>query len=128
MRRMLALLGALGLLVSTTMIVRSATDSEPQPFCQLYGLVSPRKVELDGQLFSIARAEEEAELRHGCAHYVGPIILPNCDAWDEPKVGPPRRIGMVGPFSTDGTCDGSGGGTRLDGAPTEIISSTPRPG
>ena len=73
--RRLALFGALGLLVSATMIVRSATDFESERSCKFYGLVSLRKVELAGQLYSIAHASDVTELRRGCAHYAGPVIL-----------------------------------------------------
>jgi len=125
-RRMLVLLGALGLLVSTTMIVRSADDS-PEHSCKAYGRVSLRHVELDSRLFSIGGAVDEAELRRGCLHFADPVILPNCDAWESAGGMSSRRIGKVGPFYTDGTCDGSAEGTRLDDAPPEIIDIAPGP-
>ena len=109
------------------MIVRSTSDSEPQHYCLAYGIVSLHKVELDGRLFSIGGADDEAEFRRGCSHYFGPVILPNRDAWENAGGMSSRRIGKVGPFYTDGTCDGSGGGTRLDNVPPEIIESTPHP-
>ena len=126
-RRMLALLGALGLLVASTVIVRSIDDSEPRQFCTLGGIISTRHVELDGKRFAIGMASQESELARGCHHYGGPVIQPNCYAWEDPREGLPYRIGKVGPFYTDGTCDGSGGGTRLDSAPPEIIDPPPGP-
>lgn len=117
------LLGALGLLLSTTMIVRSIGDSEPKKFCTTGSIISPRHVELDGKRFAIGMASQESELARGCYHYGGNVIQPNCDAWEESREVPPHRIGKVGPFYTDGTCDGSGGGTRLASAPPETIES-----
>jgi hypothetical protein len=88
--------------------------------------VSLRHVEVDGRTFSIGVTADEAELRRGCSHYIGPVILPNCDAWENQGGMRSRHIGKVGPFYTDGTCDGSDGGTRLETAPPEIISNWPR--
>ena len=108
------------------MIVRRATDSPPQRFCTLGAAISMSVVNIEGRTFSMAHAGEEAELLRGCSHYTGPIILPNCNAWEEDGV--PRRIGKVGPFYTDGTCDGSGGGTRLDTAPPIVANPNAKPG
>ena len=109
---MLALLGACGLLVASSMIVRSAGGSSSARFCLAYGVIGTRAVELDGQRFSMGLASEEAELHHGCYHYTVPVIQPNCVAWqaENDTSMQPRRIGKVGPFYTDGTCDGSGAG------------------
>ena len=125
---MLLLLGAIVLLVSTTMIVRSATDAPPQRFCTLGSAIAMRGVNIEGRIFAIAHASEEAELRRGCSHYAGPVILPNCDAWEDSPTGQPRRIGKVGPFYSDGTCDGSGGGTHLDTAPPLVANPKAMPG
>ncbi|MEO8695478.1 MAG: hypothetical protein ABI658_18290 [Acidimicrobiales bacterium] len=122
---MLALFGACGFLVASSMVVRSKTP--PEHYCLAFGMVSVRRVELDGRLFSIGGTTDEAELRRGCSHYTGAVILPNCDAWENLGGMRSHRIGKVGPFYTDGTCDGSGGGTRLASAPPEIVDSGPRP-
>ena len=134
MRRTLVLLGALGLLVSTTMIVRRADDPAPVKFCQAYGIIGSTQVEIDGERFTLGIASQEAELLRGCSHYGGSVILPNCDVWDNPRTGPPtRRSSKVGPFYSDGTCNGSGGGTHLDTAPPIVENpnarspSPPRP-
>lgn len=120
MKRTLVLLVACGLLASTALIVRRATDEPPKRFCTLGAIISTRGVEIDGRLFAIGLAGEDAELERGCYHYGRPVIQPNCVAWDEPVAGKPNRLGRVGPFYTDGTCDGSRGGTRLDDAPVLI--------
>jgi hypothetical protein len=95
------------------MIVRSAGGSSPAQFCRAYGVIGTRT----------------AELHHGCYHYTGPVIQPNCVVWEavNDMSMQPRRVGKVGPFYTDGTCDGSGGGTLRDDAP-HIIESPPHPG
>lgn len=72
---------------------------------------------------------EEDELHHGCYHYTGPVIQPNCVVWqaENDTSMRPRRGGKIGSFYTDGTCDGSGGGTRRADAP-QIIESPLRMG
>ena len=123
MRRTLLIVGALGVLVATTsVVVLSTGDSAKPKFCTLNAIVPDRYVELDGQRFGLVGASAEAELTSTCNHYVNSVILPNCDAW---KVGAPERphlIRKVGPFYSDGTCDGSGGGTLRDDAPAIIAT------
>ena len=114
-------------MVASSMVVRS-DDPPPKQFCLAYGRISLRHVELDGRLFSIGGAADEVEFQRGCSHFAGPVILPNCDAWESAGGGMrSHRIGKVGPFYTDGTCDGSGGGTRLDSAPPENVETAPWP-
>jgi hypothetical protein len=99
----------------------------PPRFCKAYGIVSTRKVEIDGRVFSIAPESEQNEYERGCSHIAGPVIFPDCAAWESRGLIDPRSIGQLGPFYTDGTCDGSGGGTRLATAPVEIIESQANP-
>ena len=121
MRRTLLIVGLCGVLVATTaVVVLSTGDSAKPKFCTLNAIVPDRAVELDGQRFGLAGASAEAELRSRCNHYVNSVILPNCDAWKVGAPEPPHLIGKVGPFYSDGTCDGSGGGTLLDDAPAII--------
>jgi hypothetical protein len=54
---------------------------------------------------------------------VNSVILPNCDAWKVEAPERPHLIGKVGPFYSDGTCDGSGGGTLRDDAPAIIVTT-----
>jgi hypothetical protein len=126
----LGLFVACGLLVSSSLIVRSAGGRSAERYCLAYGVISFRKVELDGRRFSIGHASQEAELQSDCLHYAGPVIQPNCAIWDREGPGGMHavRTGTVEPFYTDGTCDGSGGGTRLASAPVEIVDATLHPG
>jgi hypothetical protein len=124
MRRTLALLAVGGLLVATTLITRHATDDSPRQFCTAAAIITMRWVEVDGKRFTIGHAGEDDELARGCNHFVGPVIQPNCVAWDEVD-GETTRIGKMPPFFTDGTCDGSGGGTRLADAPPLVTAPEP---
>jgi hypothetical protein len=112
------------------MIVRSAGGSSPPHFCRAYGVIGTRTVVLDGREFAIGNANEEAELHDGCYHYTGPVIQPNCVVWQAESENNmrPQRGGKVEPFYTDGTCDGSRGGTLRAGAPHTIESPLHLPG
>jgi hypothetical protein len=124
---MIGLFLACGALIASSLVVGTSRGGSPVVSCKAYGLVSTRAVDHGGRVYSIGSASEQKEYERGCAHYRGPVIFPDCDAWESNGLIDPRRLAPVEPFYTDGTCDGSGGGARLADAPVEIIDSTPWP-
>lgn len=102
------------------MVVAVTRDDEPRRFCTLAAPITERSVAIDGRTFVIANGtHSSSQLRKGCNLYGGPVVLPNCEAWDDNH--PPRLIRTLSPFYADGTCNGSAGGALLDDAPTIIV-------
>ena len=118
MKRTLFVLVACGLLGSTTLIVRRVTDEPTKQFCAGGGIISSRGVEIDGELYALGHAIHDDDLERGCSPYSSAVIQPNCLVWDDTSNDP---IGKISPFYTDGTCDGSRGGTRYADAPEIIV-------
>jgi hypothetical protein len=103
--------------VASSLVVgyeRSGSDVS----CKAYLKVSTRQVELGGRVFSVASSSsEQKEYERGCSHFRGPVVFSDCAAWESIGLINPRRLPAIDPFYTDGTCDGSGGGTRRADAP-----------
>lgn len=111
--RRLLTVGAIALTALASVGLTRSRQPEPMRFCAAYGDIPTHQVIVDGQRYVLGAIGTD-----GCNHAIAPMVNGRCEVFDIGMSA--HRIGTFSPFFTDGTCDGSKGGTQKPDAPVVL--------